>query len=125
MTDTPDYQSVLDHMRARREEMAADLTRMDNAIESVAALLGGAKWPRAPRAPSAAPIISGLSPRPSAALTESAIRAALKNGADTAVAIRAQTSLAPHVVRLALRTMVESGHVTRTGKTHTTRYQLA
>jgi hypothetical protein len=118
MTDTPDYQSVLDHMRARREQL-------DAAIVAIEAMMPAPAAPKAPKAQAPSQAITGLSPRPSAALTESAIRAALKNGADTVATIAAHAKLSVERVKPALKAMRQNGTVTMTGRTHTTRYQLA
>jgi hypothetical protein len=125
MTDTPDYQSVLDHIRARREQLDAAIVAMEAMLGEKQAAKPDAAIGVMNLGPSNKVYVSGLSPRPSAALTESAIRAALKNGADTVATIAAHAKLSVERVKPALKAMRQNGTVTMTGRTHTTRYQLA
>lgn len=121
MNQTPDYQSVLEHMRARRAQL-------DAAIVAMEAMLGVAS-PRADDEETADPPRCGRPPgassRPPDALTESAIRTALKQGADTVAAIAEQTNIGPASVQKALKAMRVSGRITMTGRTNKTRYFLA
>lgn len=125
-----DYRVILADLRRRRDEL-------DAAIRAIAALAGEpvdetvavrtetmpapAETTRPRRATKTR---EGETARPTDALSEAAIRTALKNGHDTAAALEASTKLPTWKLRALLRQMKAAGTVRTTGATSSLRYRL-
>lgn len=126
-----DYRVILADLRRRRDEL-------DAAIRAIAALAGEpvdetiavrTETMPAPaettRPRPATKTREGETTRPTDALSEAAIRTALKNGHDTPKALEAATKLKPWKLRALLAAMKAAGVVTTTGATNSRRYRLA
>lgn len=127
MTVDLNYGALLADMRAKRE-------LLDVAIDAMAKLVG-----EAPPAPVVAPTPRRLSApskrpkqeeaaapaRPTNALSEAAVKAAIRGGAVTPKMIQAHTKLPLNKVKSLLAVMKTSGDVTSTGRRRAVRYAVA
>lgn len=140
-----------EHARGTLEDLASRRRTVVSTIRTVAAFYGldPAAWlddagepapaetsrapreaTRASREPAPAPRETTRAPRetparPTHALSEAAIRAALKAGHETPKAIVAATQLPTWAVGRTLAKLRAAGHVTVTGKVRSARYRLA
>lgn len=132
-------------MQTLIDQMTAALAQLDAQREAlaaaIAALQGAAGAPmsetptraakprpasrRGRRGATEAAAASGDTARPTDALSEAAIRTALKNGHDTPKALQEATKLPEWKLRACLRAMKTAGAVTTTGATNSRRYRLA
>ncbi|MGE0464448.1 MAG: hypothetical protein AB7Q16_24025 [Vicinamibacterales bacterium] len=126
-----DYRVILADLRRRRDEL-------DAAIRAIAALAGEpvdetiavrTETMPAPaettRPRPATKTREGETTRPTDALSEAAIRTALKHGHDTPKALKAATKLKTGKLFRLLAGMMDAGIVTKTGQQRAVRYSLA
>lgn len=122
--------AALAQLDAQREALAAAIAALQGASGAPTSEKPGrvAKPRPAPRRgrreTTEAATARGDTARPPDALSEAAIRTALKNGHDTAAALEASTKLPTWKLRALLRQMKAAGTVRTTGATSGLRYRL-